>query len=66
MVPGRARLIVGLAATFLALLAVQGCGREEENQPLLHNKGTYPGPKEPPLSDQQLEQLRQRAENQNY
>jgi len=66
MVAGRARLILGLAATFLVVLAVQGCRQEEQNRPLFYHKGSYSGPTEPPLSEQQVEQLRQRAENQKF
>jgi hypothetical protein len=64
MVAGRAHLIV--AATFLAVLALQGCRKDEQNRPLIYHKGSYQGPTEPPLSEQQVERLRQRAENQKY
>jgi hypothetical protein len=66
MVAGSARLILGLAVTFLVVLAVQGCRQEEPNRPLLYHKGSYSGQTEPPLSEQQLERLRQRAQYQQF
>jgi hypothetical protein len=58
--------MLGLAATLVIALAVQGCRKDEQNRPLLPQKGSYQGRTEPPLSDQQVEQLRSRAENQKY
>jgi hypothetical protein len=66
MVAGRARWRLGLAAVLVVGLAAQGCRKDEENRPLLPHKGSYEGPTEPPLSDQQVEQLRLRAENQKF
>jgi hypothetical protein len=66
MVAGRARSILGLAAALLVLLAVQGCRDDEQDRPLLYQKGSYQGPSEPPLDPQKVEQLRARAENQKY
>ncbi len=58
--------MLGLAAAVLVVLAVQGCREDEQNRPLLPHKGGYEGRTEPPLSEQQVEQLRSRAENQKY
>jgi hypothetical protein len=66
MVAGRALFVPGLVVALLAVLAVQGCRKDEQNRPLLPNKGSYQGQTEPPLSEQQVEQLRSRAEDQKY
>lgn len=50
---------------FAALvLLVQGCGGEEQDRPLMPQKGTYQGRADQPLDQQQLEALRQRAREQ--
>jgi len=52
-----------LAIVVLALLA-QGCREEEQNRPLVHQKGTYQGPVDQKLDQDQLDALRQRAARQ--
>jgi hypothetical protein len=47
----------------LALLA-QGCREEEQNRPLVPHKGTYQGPIDQKLDQDQLDALRQRAARQ--
>jgi hypothetical protein len=66
MVNGRARSMLGLAIALLLVLAVQACRRDEQSRPLLYHKGSYQGQTEPPLSEQTVEQLRSRAENQKF
>lgn len=57
---------VGLLAVLGAGLLLQGCREDEQNRPLLYDKGTYLGEKEPPLDAQQLDELRFRAQNQKF
>ena len=56
---------VCLALAGLALLA-QGCREDEQNRPLLYDKGTYRGQPDPGLGEQQVEELRQRAARQKF
>ena len=49
-------LMVGLAAA--------GCRKEEQNRPLQFEKGTYLGKPDQGLTDEQLSELRQRANGQ--
>ena len=58
--------MLGLAAALLVVVAVQGCRKEEQDRPLLPHKGSYEGRTEPPLSEQQVEALRLRAQNQKF
>lgn len=48
----------------LAAIAVSGCRSEEQNRPLFFEKGTYQGTQDQELSDDKLDELRQRARNQ--
>lgn len=45
-------------------LALGGCRESEQNRPLMFEKGKYLGKPDQPLSDQQIEELRRRAEEQ--
>ena len=47
-------------------LLLQGCREDEQNRPLLYDKGTYLGESGPPLEAQQVDQLRSRARNQKF
>lgn len=47
-------------------LLLQGCREDEQNRPLLYDKGTYLGQNEPPLEAQQVDELRYRAQNQKF
>jgi hypothetical protein len=58
--------MLGLATALLVMLAFDGCRKDEQDRPLLYHKGSYQGRTEPSLSDQQVEQLRARAENQKF
>lgn len=53
-----------LAMVALALLA-QGCREDEQNRPLVHQKGSYQGPADEKLDQEQIEALRQRASQQH-
>ena len=56
---------VWLAIAGIALVA-QGCREDEQNRPLLYDKGTYRGQPDPGLAEQQVEELRQRAARQKF
>jgi hypothetical protein len=45
---------------------VQGCREDEQDRPLLYDKGSYQGQPDPGLSDQQVEVLRQRSAGQKF
>jgi hypothetical protein len=48
------------------VVTAQGCREDEQNRPLLYDKGTYQGQPDPTLSDQQVNALRQRASAQKF
>jgi hypothetical protein len=48
------------------VLAVQGCREDEQNRPLLYDKGSYRGQPDPPLTDEQVDALRQRSAGQKF
>jgi hypothetical protein len=65
--------MAGRAATWIWLLGalgvgllLQGCREDEQDRPLLYDKGTYLGETDPPLPAQQVEELRARAQNQKF
>lgn len=47
-------------------LAVQSCREDEQNRPLLYDKGSYQGQPDEALSEEQVEALRRRATGQSY
>jgi hypothetical protein len=47
-------------------LILQGCRQEEQNRPLTFHKGTNQGQADQRLDEQQVEQLRARAEGQKF
>jgi hypothetical protein len=53
--------VIGIAA---CLMALAGCRAEEQGRILFYDKGTYLGPKEPPLSAEKLKELRKRTSEQ--
>jgi hypothetical protein len=59
----RRSLLVGLCA-LVASAALQGCRKEEQDRVLYFDKGTYLGKPDEPLTDEQVEALRQRASGQ--
>ena len=52
-----------LAFAFVGL-AVAACDQDEQGRILTYEKGTYLGPPDTPLSDEQVNKLRQRAAQQ--
>jgi hypothetical protein len=58
---GAARRAVALLALASLALIAQGCREEEQNRPLAFDKGTYQGPLDQKLGQEQVEALRQRA-----
>jgi hypothetical protein len=56
--------LAALAMVALTLLA-QGCREEEQDRPLVHQKGSYEGPADQKLDQEQIEALRQRASQQH-
>jgi hypothetical protein len=57
----KAKLPLLLGGLLLAGLAISGCRSEEQNRPLTFEKGTYEGQQDQKLTDEQLSELRQRA-----
>ena len=57
---------LGLLILLGAVLFVQGCREEEQRRPLLYEPGTYLGQPDPPLDQEQVDALRQRATRQKY
>lgn len=54
-----------LAGCLVAVgLALGGCRENEQNRPLMFEQGTYLGKPDQPLSEQKIEELRHRAEQQ--
>jgi hypothetical protein len=62
----RTAIGIWLLGALAAGLLLQGCREEEQNRPLLYDKGSYLGEPGPPLEEQQVEQLRYRARNQQF
>ena len=59
------RVWICLALVGIALV-VQGCREDEQDRPLLYDKGTYRGQPDAPLSEEQVDALRQRSGNQEF
>jgi hypothetical protein len=57
---------IGLAGALGAALLLQACREDEQDRPLIYDKGSYSGPADPPLDTGRVEQLRTRAQNQRY
>jgi hypothetical protein len=62
----RTAIGIWLLGALAAGLLLQSCREEEQNRPLLYEKGSYLGEPGPPLEEQQVEQLRYRARNQQF
>ena len=60
----RARLPLLLGCLLVAGLAISGCRKEEQNRTLEFDKGTYLGEPDQSLTDEQLTELRHRANGQ--
>ena len=59
---GRLVLAIGLVAT----LSVGACREEEQDRILFQQKGVYQGQADTPLTEDQLRELRFRANQQNF
>ena len=57
---------IGLLGALGVVLLLQACREDEQNRPLIYDKGSYSGPTEPSLDADDVEQLRARAQNQRY
>jgi hypothetical protein len=55
-----------VGAVLIAMAAVSGCRKEEQNRPLAYEKGTYLGKPDQKLTEEQRQELRARARNQAY
>ena len=60
----RARLPLLLGCLLVAGLAIGGCRKDEQNRTLEFEKGTYLGKSDQQLTNEQLTELRHRAEGQ--
>ena len=58
---------VGLWCAIIGIaLAVQSCREDEQDRPLVHEKGSYQGQPDQTLTDEQVEKLRQRSAGQKF
>jgi hypothetical protein len=60
----KARMPMLLGCLLVAGLAISGCRKEEQNRTLEFDKGTYLGEPDQSLTDEQLTELRYRANGQ--
>jgi hypothetical protein len=60
----RARLPLLLGCMLVAGLAISGCRKEEQNRTLNIEKGSYLGKPDQQLTDEQITELRHRANRQ--
>ena len=61
---GWGRLVLALG--LIAALSVGACREEEQNRILIQQKGVYQGQADTPLTEQQLRELRFRANQQKF
>jgi hypothetical protein len=59
----RAAALPALALAVL-VLALQACREDEQDRPFVYDKGTYQGPADEKLEQDQIDALRQRAAGQ--
>jgi hypothetical protein len=58
---------IGLWCAILGIaLMAQGCREDEQDRPLVYDKGTYQGRPDQTLTDEQVERLRQRSAGQKF
>lgn len=50
-------------AGIMSMIVIAGCRPEEQRRPIEFQKGTYIGPPDEALTDEQRKELRQRAES---
>ena len=63
--PNTTRIGIWLAIVGITLVA-QGCREDEQGRPLMHDKGSYQGQPDEPLTDEQVDALRQRSAGQKF
>jgi hypothetical protein len=63
--PKATRIKVWLAVLGMAL-AAQSCREDEQDRPLLYDKGAYQGQPDQTLSGEQVDALRQRSASQKF
>ena len=56
--------VLTLVAVFGAAFTLAACDEDEQGMILRYEKGTYLGPEDTPLAEEQLEELRRRAKQQ--
>jgi hypothetical protein len=59
-----ARRVMAMLALAGLVLALQACREDEQNRPLVYDKGTYGGQVDEKLEQDQIDALRQRAAGQ--
>jgi hypothetical protein len=58
---------VGLWCAIIGIaLAVHSCREDEQDRPLVYEKGSYQGQPDQSLTDEQVERLRQRSAGQKF
>lgn len=58
---------IGLWCAILGIaLVAQGCREDEQDRPLVYDKGSYQGQPDQALTDEQVERLRQRSAGQKF
>jgi hypothetical protein len=63
--PRATRIGLWYAVVGITLL-VQGCREDEQDRPLVYEKGSYQGQPDQSLTDEQVERLRQRSAGQKF
>jgi hypothetical protein len=63
--PNTTRIGIWLAIVGITLVA-QGCREDEQDRPLIYDKGSYQGQPDEPLTDEQVGALRQRSAGQKF
>jgi hypothetical protein len=58
-------IVIWLVIAGLAVL-VQGCREDEQDRPLMYDKGSYQGQPDQGLGEEQVERLRQRSAGQQF
>jgi hypothetical protein len=55
-----------VALSVLALSALSGCREDEQNRPLIVEKGVYQGPQDEALTEEDRRALQQRGDSQRF
>jgi hypothetical protein len=58
---------IGVWFAFVGIaLVAQSCREDEQNRPLMYDKGTYQGQQDEALTDEAVDTLRQRSARQKF